>query len=241
MQALDTTTVTATGDGRHGHAGFAVLVGDTYQEHPSRSQRRTLMSGMPLETPATGAIWSRCRLRRVAHVDLAERNPMTAMLFASSSTNAPRGRICTPVAAAVVAFLAMGLATPATVALSAAQGTPMTLKAAYDSGLVMISVEIAAQDKRGDRLLLTIEPSDKPLTIIVPTETTTLTIEKPFDVLNFRAPAAQKIALTAEAPARLVVNQVGERRFVSGKFQIAMDEGKPQFVGSATVDVVKPQ
>jgi len=49
------------------------------------------------------------------------------------------------------------------------------------------------------------------------------------------------VSLTAEAPARLVVNQIGERRFVSGKFQIAMDDGKPQFVGSATVDVVKPQ
>ena len=145
------------------------------------------------------------------------------------------------VAAAVVAFLATGFATPVTVALLAAQGTPMTLKAAYDAGLIMISVEIAAQDKRGDRLVLTIEPSGTPLTITVPTETTTLAMEKPFDVLNFRAPTAQRIALTAEAPAKLVVNQVGERRVVSGKFQIAMDEGKPQFVGSATVDVVKPQ
>jgi len=166
---------------------------------------------------------------------------VTARAFAASSNNTPRGRVSTPVATAVVAFLAMGLATLATVAPSAAQGTPMTLKAAYDSGLVMISVEIAAQDKRGDRLLLTIEPSDKPLTIIVPTETTTLAMETPFDVLNFRAPTAQKVSLTAGAPARLVVNQVGERRFVSGKFQIAMDDGKPQFVGSATVDVVKPQ
>lgn len=166
---------------------------------------------------------------------------MTTIPFASSGYNAPRGRISMPVAAAVFAFLATGLATRATVALLAAQGAPMTLKAAYDSGLIMISVEIAAQDKRGDRLLLTIEPSDKPLTIIVPTETTTLAMEKPFNVLNLRAPTAQKVSLTAEAPARLVVNQVGERRFVSGKFQIAMDEGKPQFVGSATVDIVKPQ
>ena len=166
---------------------------------------------------------------------------MPATPFMFRSDNAPRGRIGTPVVAAVFAFLATVLATPATVALSAAQGTPMTLKAAYDAGRIMISVEIAAQDKRGDRLLLTIEPSGTPLTITVPTDTTTLAMEKPFDVLTFRAPTAQKIALTADAPAKLVVNQVGERRFVSGKFQIAMDEGKPQFVGSATVDIVKPQ
>ena len=41
MQTLDTTTVSATGDGRHGHAGFAVLVGDTYQSiHRGRSVER---------------------------------------------------------------------------------------------------------------------------------------------------------------------------------------------------------
>ena len=56
-----------------------------------------------------------------------------------------------------------------------------------------------------------------------------------------RLTGTRTVSLTAEAPARLVVNQIGERRFVSGKFQIAMDDGKPQFVGSATVDVVKPQ
>ena len=190
-----------------------------------------------------GALRGRDRpvAEQVARIDYAERAPVPAIPFASRSDHAPRGRISTPVAAAVVAFLATGLATPATVALLAAQGTPMTLKAAYDAGLIMISVEIAAQDKRGDRLLLTIEPSDTPLTITVPAETTTLAMEKPFDVLNFRAPTAQKISLTAEAPAKLVVNQVGERRFVSGKFQIAMDDGMPQFVGSATVDTVKPQ
>lgn len=166
---------------------------------------------------------------------------MTAIPFAPAINNAPGGRISTPVLVATVAFLATGLATAATVPLSAAQGTPMTLKAAYDSGFVIISVEIAAQDKRGDRLQLTIEPSAAPLTIVVPTETTTLAMEAPFDVLTFRAQTAQKVSLTADASAKLVVNQVGERRFVSGKFQIAMDEGKPQFVGSATVDVVKPQ
>jgi hypothetical protein len=166
---------------------------------------------------------------------------MPTIRSVSQSDNAPRGRVSMSVAAAVLAFVATGLATPATVAPLAAQGASMPLKAAYDSGLIMISVEIAAQDKRGDRLLLTIEPSGKPLTITAPTETTTLAMEKPFDVINFRAPTAQTIAVTADAPAKLVVNQVGERRFVSGKFQIAMDEGKPQFVGSATVDVVKPQ
>ena len=166
---------------------------------------------------------------------------MQTIPFASRSHNAPKGRIGMLVAAAGFALLATLFTTTAAVALLAAQGTPMTLKAAYDSGFIMISVEIAAQDKRGNRLLLTIEPSDKPFTIIVPTETTTLAMEQPFDVLNFRAPTAQKVSLTAEAPARLVVNQIGERRFVSGKFQIAMDDGKPQFVGSATVDVVKPQ
>lgn len=95
----------------------------------------------------------------------------------------------------------------------------MTLKSAYDAGLIMISVEIAAEDKRGDRLQLTIEPSDKPLTITLSTETTSLLMEKPFDLLVFRAAAVQTFALTPGYPAKLVVNQVGERRIASGNFR----------------------
>lgn len=164
---------------------------------------------------------------------------MPTMPLVSRIDDVPIGPISRPVAATIVAFVTMVIAASPAVAPLAAQGAPMTLKSAYDSGLIVISVEIAAQDKRGDRLQLTIEPSDKPLTITVPTETTTLSIMAPFDVLAFRAPAAQTFALTAGSPAKLVVNQVGERRIVSGKFQIAMDQGQPQFVGSATTDVVK--
>jgi hypothetical protein len=116
---------------------------------------------------------------------------------------------------------------------------PMTLKAAYDAGLIRIRVEIAPQDKRGDRLQLQITSTDKPLTITLSTETVSLLMESPFDKLEFRAAAAQKLDLTAERPATLTVNQVGEYRFVAGKFQTLFYEGKPSFIGSATKDVVK--
>lgn len=142
-----------------------------------------------------------------------------------------------PVTAMLVACLTLLLG--AAVTPLVAQGSPMTLKAAYDAGLIMISVEIAAQDKRGDRLQLAIEPMDKPLTITLSTDTTSLAVAKPFDSLVFRATAPQTLPLASGNPAKLVVNQVGELRFVAGKFQIAMDGGEPQFVGSATVDIVK--
>lgn len=165
---------------------------------------------------------------------------MPTMPLASRVDDALFSPTARPAGATMVAFVTMALAVVTAAAPLVAQGTPMTLKAAYDAGRIMISVEIAADDKRGDRLQLTIEPIDKPLTITVPTETTSLVLAPPFDVLAFRAPTAQTLALTAEKPAKLVVNQVGELRFVAGKFQIAVDEGRPQFVGSATTDVVKP-
>ncbi len=74
--------------------------------------------------------------------------------------------------------------------------------------------------------MLTVESTDTPLTVVVPPETTTLAMDTPFDALTFRAKTAQKVFITADAPAKLVVNQVGERRFVAGKVQIAMDDGK---------------
>ena len=41
----------------------------------------------------------------------------------------------------------------------------MTLQTAYDSGLIKLGVEVAPEDKKGDRLHLVIETYDKPLTI----------------------------------------------------------------------------
>jgi hypothetical protein len=114
---------------------------------------------------------------------------------------------------------------------------PMTIKAAYDAGLIDIKVEIAPEDKRGDHLKLTIMSQGKPLTITIAAATTSLHVDIPFDNLVFTSPAAQKLEITPAKPATIVVNQVGkpgEQRVVAGKFTISTYEGKPMFQGSAT-------
>lgn len=117
---------------------------------------------------------------------------------------------------------------------------PMTLKAAYDAGLIHISVEIAPADKRGDRLNLRIETTEKPLTLTLAAgANTSLFVDIPFENLVFTVAAAQKLEITAAKQATLTVNQVGARRVVAGKFKIYMYEGKPMYSGSATMDTVK--
>jgi hypothetical protein len=117
---------------------------------------------------------------------------------------------------------------------------PMTLKAAYDAGLIHITVEIAPADKRGDRLMLHIETTEKPLTLTLAAATnTSLFVDIPFENLVFTVAAAQKLELTATKAANITVNQVGERRVVAGKFKIYMYEGKPMYSGSATMNAVK--
>jgi hypothetical protein len=116
---------------------------------------------------------------------------------------------------------------------------PMTLKAAYDAGLITISVEIAAPDKRGDRLQLKIKATDKPLTVTLSTEAVSLSMESPFDKLNFQAATAQTLDLQPDRVTALTVNQLGQYRFVAGRFDTLIYEGKPMFIGSATMDVVK--
>jgi len=114
---------------------------------------------------------------------------------------------------------------------------PMTIKAAYDAGLIDVKVEIAPEDKRGDHLKLTIVSQGKPLTITIAAATTSLHVDIPFDNLVFTSPTAQKLEITATKPATIVVNQVGkpgEQRVVAGKFTISTYEGKPMFQGSAT-------
>lgn len=112
---------------------------------------------------------------------------------------------------------------------------PMTLKAAYDAGLIAIKVEIAPDDKRGDHLKMVIESKGKPLTINLTTASVSLVVDTPVENLVFAAPAVQKLELTATKPATIVVNQSGERRVIAGKFTINMFEGKPLYQGSATI------
>lgn len=114
---------------------------------------------------------------------------------------------------------------------------PMTIKAAYDAGLIAIRVEIAPEDKRGDHLKMVIESKGKPLTITIATTSTSLYVDVPFENLVFASPTAQQLDITATKPATIVVNQVaksGEQRVVAGKFTINTYEGKPLFQGSAT-------
>jgi len=117
---------------------------------------------------------------------------------------------------------------------------PMTLKAAYDAGLIHVSVEIAPADKRGDRLNLRVETIEKPLTLTLAAGTnTSLFVDIPFENLVFTVAAAQKLEITATKAATLTVNQVGTNRVVAGKFKIYMYEGKPMYSGSATMNTVK--
>ena len=131
------------------------------------------------------------------------------------------------------------VAAPAPALEKPAANESMTLQTAYDSGLIRIGVEIAPEDKRGDRLQLLIETKEQPLTITLLPENTTLNGDFPVERLQFRAPAAQKLELAEGRPAKLVVNQLGTRRVVAGKFQLSVFEGKPVFIGSVTMDTVK--
>ena len=115
----------------------------------------------------------------------------------------------------------------------------MTLQTAYDSGLIKIAVEVAPEDKRGDRLNLSIETNENPLIITLLPENMTLKGDFPVERLMFRASSAHKLELAQGRPAKIVVNQLGTRRVVAGKFQLSVYEGKPVFIGSVTMDNVK--
>jgi hypothetical protein len=115
----------------------------------------------------------------------------------------------------------------------------MTLQAAYAAGLVVINVEIAASDKRGDRMQFVLETAEKSLTVTMPAAATTLLVESPFATLAFRPATAQTFVLTPEKPATVAVNQLGEDRIVAGKFAISKFEGRPIFGGVITTGTVK--
>jgi len=115
----------------------------------------------------------------------------------------------------------------------------MTLKAAYEAGLIKISVDVAPEDTRGDRLKLLIQTLEKPLAITVSTARTSLRVESPVENLVFSAPTDQTFELTRYRPAWIEVSQLGEWRVVGGKIQIMFFEGSPSLVGSATMDTVK--
>ena len=121
----------------------------------------------------------------------------------------------------------------------AAAQQPMTLKAAYDAGRVIIDVETMPGETKGERLKLTIAANEKPVTVNVTTEPVVLNMGMPFDSVSFRATAAQKLDLKPGVPATVIVTQLRELRFVKAKFQIMMDGGQPAYVGSATTDHVK--
>ena len=116
----------------------------------------------------------------------------------------------------------------------------MTLQTAFDSGLIRIGVEILRRrtSEATDSQLL-IETKEQPLTITLLAEDTTLKGDFPVERLQFRAQAAQKLELAEGRPAKLVVNQLGTRRVVAGKFQLSVFEGKPLFMGSVTMGTVK--
>ncbi len=137
--------------------------------------------------------------------------------------------------------LLTGSGTKALAATTAAKADPtlqpMTLKAAYDAGLINVKVQIAPEDKRGDHLKLTIESKGKPLTITLSTASVSLYVDVPFENLVFSAPTAQRLEITDAKPATIVVNQAGApgaQRVIAGTFTIYMFEGKPMFQGSAT-------
>lgn len=118
----------------------------------------------------------------------------------------------------------------------------LTIKAAYDAELITVKVEIAPEDKKGDHLKLTIQSNGKPLTITIPTAASSLNVDIPFDNLVFTSPAAQKVDITPDRPATVVVNQQsksGEQRVVAGTFTISISEGKNMFQGSATTGYPK--
>jgi hypothetical protein len=116
----------------------------------------------------------------------------------------------------------------------------MTVQAAYEAGLVEITVEVDPKVKNGERLLLLVElKQGKPFMLTVPGVKTSLTAGVPLDALVFQPTRAQAFELTAATPAAIVVRQLGEHRVTEGKFQIAMNDGKPIFVGTAKTSWVK--
>lgn len=118
----------------------------------------------------------------------------------------------------------------------------LTIKAAYDSELITVKVEIAPEDKRGDHLKLTIQSNGKPLSITIPTAASSLNVDIPFDNLVFTSPTVQKVDITPDKPATVVVNQQsksGEQRVVAGTFTISISDGKNLFQGSATTGYPK--
>lgn len=121
----------------------------------------------------------------------------------------------------------------------AAAQQPMSLKAAYDAGRVIIDVETLPGETKGERLKLTIAANEKPVVVTVTTDPVVLNMGLPFDSVSFRATAPQKLDLKPGTPATVTVNQLRELRFVKAKFQIMMDGGQPAYVGSGTTETIK--
>lgn len=130
-------------------------------------------------------------------------------------------------------------ALPAATTAAKADLTPqaLTLKQAYENELISIKVDIAPEDKRGDKLQFTIQSAGKALAIAVPVTVTSLPVDSPFDSLIFASPTVQKLDVAPGKPATIMVNQVtkpGEQRVIAGSFTIHISEGQPMFQGKAT-------
>jgi hypothetical protein len=118
--------------------------------------------------------------------------------------------------------------------------TSFTLQAAYDAGLVEITVEVDPTVKNGGRLRLLIAlRQEKPFTLTVPKVRTSLATGVPLDALVFQPDRPATFKLTSTSPGKLVVTQLGEHRVTAGTFQITMNDGKPMVIGKATTNWVK--
>ena len=119
------------------------------------------------------------------------------------------------------------------------RSAPLTLKAAYDAGLIYVNIEIDPKFRTGGRAPDHREHEWGAAGPHRPEGPTSFHVDIPFDNFVFDPAPCRCAQLTAAKPAELVVTQLGEVRAVAGKFRIYTDSGKPYFSGSATTGFVK--
>jgi hypothetical protein len=131
---------------------------------------------------------------------------------------------------------------PASTAAKPPAKTSFTLKEAYDGALIRIDGNVDGNVKNGAKVHLHITPKEDaplPMTVTIPKGKTSLHIDGAIDDFLIDMPSAQSLTLTSETGADADVRQIGERRMMTGTFQITMYEGQPLWTGSVTVGSVK--
>jgi hypothetical protein len=125
---------------------------------------------------------------------------------------------------------------------TAARKTTFTLKEAYDGALIRIDGEVDDAVKNGAKVHLHITPKEDtrlPMTVTIPKGKTSLHVDGPIDDFIIDMPSAQSLTLTSDSGAEADVRQTGERRMMTGTFQITMYEGEPLWTGNVTVGSAK--